>query len=518
MFKRRVVVPLETRFAQAVLERSPDGFLLMQNGYFTLCNAAAERVYQRTRQEIIGATPGSLAAPRQADGRPSDVHVAERLAEAQRQGFSRFEWLNLDRQGQPLRMLVTLTPVEMDGSDALMIQVQSQAETSAVVDALRDGLERLAGGDLDCRLTRAFRQDYECLRTAFNSAVDAMAGAMRSVGGIAEQVSNGSAEILAGSEDLSTRTEQQAAAVEEAAAALRQINESVQKSVQEAGHASAMVQTTLDEARQSGEVVGRAIDAMAAIEKSSQEIAEIVGVIDAIAFQTNLLALNAGVEAARAGDAGKGFAVVASEVRALAQRAGDAARDIRARIGSSTEQVSSGVGLVTATGDALERIAASVSEINDVMRRISGTSTQQAETLGQINATVRDVDSITQQNAAMAEEATATARNLADQAGVMARELGKFRFAAGQAAPAPTTAPRAPTPDPVPAPTPVAAPVAVPVRAAAPPPLPTPVPSAPPPAAAAPVAPPAAPPRPRPAPAPRSAGNTALSEDDWSEF
>ena len=504
MFKRRVVVPLETRFAQAVFEHAADGFLLLQNGRFTLCNAAAERVYQRTLHEIIGATPDALAAPRQADGRPSSEHVGERLAEAQRNGFARFEWLNVDRNGQPLRMLVTLTPIQIDGGDALMIQVQSQAETSAVVDALREGLERLAGGDLDCRLTRAFRQDYECLRTSFNAAVDAMAGAMRSVGGIAEQVANGSSEILAGSEDLSTRTEQQAAAVEEAAAALRQINESVQKSAQEAGHASTMVQTTLDEARQSGDVVGRAIEAMAAIEKSSQEISEIVGVIDAIAFQTNLLALNAGVEAARAGDAGKGFAVVASEVRALAQRAGDAARDIRARIGSSTEQVSNGVGLVTATGDALERIAASVGEINDVMQRITGTSSEQAGALGQINATVRDVDSITQQNAAMAEQATATARNLADQAGVMARELGKFRFGGGQGMARAAVAPRAAAPTPVSAPTPPPAPVR-----AAPPPVAAPV-------AAMPA--PASPPRPKPAPTPRSVGNAALSEDDWSEF
>ncbi|MFD2782482.1 PAS domain-containing protein [Novosphingobium pokkalii] len=128
-----------------MFEHAADGFLLLQNGRFTLCNAAAERVYQRTRHEIIGATPDALAAPRQADGRPSSEHVGERLAEAQRNGFARFEWLNVDRNGQPLRMLVTLTPIQIDGGDALMIQVQSQAETSAVVDALREGLERLAG-------------------------------------------------------------------------------------------------------------------------------------------------------------------------------------------------------------------------------------------------------------------------------------------------------------------------------------------------------------------------------------
>lgn len=486
MFKRRVVVPLEVQFAQALLERSPDGYLLMQAGRFTVCNAAAERVYQRTRSEIIGFTPGDLSAPIQPDGRPSAVHVAERMQEAMRQGYARFEWVNLDRKGQALRMLVTLTPIEIAGEEALIIQVQSQADTSAVVDALREGLEKLAGGDLTSRLTQAFRQDYECLRTAFNAAVDAMAGALQAVGGIAHQVASGSAEIRAGSEDLSARTEQQAASVEEAAAALRQINDSVQNSAQEAGHASAMVETTLDEARQSREVVGRAIDAMAAIERSSQEIAEIVGVIDAIAFQTNLLALNAGVEAARAGDAGKGFAVVASEVRALAQRAGDAARDIRSRIASSTEQVSSGVGLVTATGDALERIASSVGEVTEAMRRINGTAGVQAEMLGQINSTVRDVDSITQQNAAMAEQATATARSLADQAEGMTRELGKFHFGR---TPSHSVAP-------ISAPTPKRPATLTP----------------PPPAAAAPM------PQPRPTPSPRSNGSAALAADDWSEF
>ena len=265
------------------------------------------------------------------------------------------------------------------------------------------------------------------LKSDTNATVERLRSIVGNIQESTEAINTASQEIAAGNSNLSSRTEQQAAAVEEAVAALRQMTDSVQGSADEANHANAVVDSALAEARQSGSVVGRAVEAMAAIESSSEEIAEIVSVIDGIAFQTNLLALNAGVEAARAGDAGRGFAVVASEVRALAQRAGDAAKDIRARIGASTVQVTSGVTLVTETGHALERIASSVGEISDVMGRIASTASTQVGTLMQINASVANMDAMTQQNAAMAEEATATARNLADLASRLNSDLSRFQ-------------------------------------------------------------------------------------------
>jgi methyl-accepting chemotaxis protein len=195
------------------------------------------------------------------------------------------------------------------------------------------------------------------------------------------------------------------------------------------------------EAEHSGEVVGRAIQAMSGIERASAEISEIISVIDGIAFQTNLLALNAGVEAARAGDAGKGFAVVASEVRALAQRSADAAKDVKARITASSEQVDAGVALVSETGEALQRIIVSIGEVNGLVADIATSAEQQATGLQQVNTAVAEMDGVTQQNAAMVEEATAASRSLAAEADALARQIARFQLGDGPGATARPTNP-----------------------------------------------------------------------------
>jgi methyl-accepting chemotaxis protein len=196
--------------------------------------------------------------------------------------------------------------------------------------------------------------------------------------------------------------------------------------------ANAIVEGTRQQAEQSSEVVLRTVEAMAAIESSSREITDIIGVIDAIAFQTNLLALNAGVEAARAGDAGRGFAVVASEVRALAQRSADAAKDIKGRIQGSATQVSNGVALVTQTGDALTRIAEGVGEISGMVGGIATSTSEQARRIAQANAAVGAMGTLTQSNAAMSEEASAAARGLAQQSDGLMHELRQFRLEPGR--------------------------------------------------------------------------------------
>jgi methyl-accepting chemotaxis protein len=172
---------------------------------------------------------------------------------------------------------------------------------------------------------------------------------------------------------------------------------------------------------------------MGEIERSAQSISQIIGVIDEIAFQTNLLALNAGVEAARAGDAGKGFAVVASEVRALAQRSGEAAKEIKALISASSEQVATGVTLVGETGEALRRIASQVTAISRLISEMASSSTEQATGIEQVNVAVTNMDQMTQQNAAMVEESTAATRALADEGRVLARTMGVFRVGGAQA-------------------------------------------------------------------------------------
>lgn len=297
-----------------------------------------------------------------------------------------------------------------------------------VVASLGEGLDRLAGNDLSYRIVTDFPADTDRLRQDYNRAMAAVADALRAVAMVSENIHGGAFDISRASDDLSQRTEQQAASLQETAAAMDEITAMVRQSATGAAQAKTIVAQARDEAEQSGVVVNRAIEAMDAIERASNEIGDIISVIDGIAFQTNLLALNAGVEAARAGDAGKGFAVVANEVRALAQRSADAARDVKLRITASGEQVSAGVALVNETGDALSRIVDRIGEVSTLVHGIATSSGQQAGGLQQVNAAVSEMDSVTQRNAAMVEQVTAAARTLAGHADQLAAQVGRFNL------------------------------------------------------------------------------------------
>jgi methyl-accepting chemotaxis protein len=433
MFRKSAPLSLETRLAQAIFAHSPDGMALIQNGVFTACNDAAATLYDRTRDQIIGRTPVDFSAATQADGRPSGAHVQEKLQKAQTEGFARFEWLNIDRHGQPVRLMVTLLPAPIDSGQDVIVLLQSMAEVATVVDQLGQGLQELSQGNLACHLTQPFRADYEGLRHSFNRTVDAMAASMDKVLMTAHQVSAGADEIERAAHDLSQRTEQQAMKVESTVAALHDVSQAMVNTSQAATRANQLVGEAQRRASTSSDVVLRTVDAMAAIETSSHEISDIVSVIDGIAFQTNLLALNAGVEAARAGDAGRGFAVVASEVRALAQRSADAAKDIKTRIQGSAAQVGNGVALVKETGTALTRIAEGIAEISTVMSTIATDAQDQTTRLQDVNSAVQQIDTITQSNAAMSEEASAAARGLAQQSSSLMQELAHFRRSAPRA-------------------------------------------------------------------------------------
>jgi methyl-accepting chemotaxis protein len=306
-------------------------------------------------------------------------------------------------------------------------------EQAAVVSDLAAGLERLSAGVLTSRLERPFAPAYEKLRTDFNAAMGQLQEAIRLVAANAVAIRSGSSEISQASDDLSRRTEQQAASLEETAAALDEITATVRRTADGAGRARDAVGAARADAEQSGAVVRDAVAAMSEIEGSAQKISQIIGVIDEIAFQTNLLALNAGVEAARAGDAGRGFAVVASEVRALAQRSAAAAKEIKDLIMASSQQVDRGVGLVGETGKVLQRIAGQVTEISGVVTDIAASAQEQASGLMQVNTAINQMDQVTQQNAAMVEEATAASRALSNEAEAMARQVSRFEL--GETAP-----------------------------------------------------------------------------------
>jgi methyl-accepting chemotaxis protein len=333
------------------------------------------------------------------------------------------ERLRLEREAEASRSLSEKERLERERSQAAEAE-----EVRFAVDSVGQALRQLADGKLGFRIDHAFAARLDQVRIDFNDAVGKLEDAMRRVGQNAQAIAAGSSQIRAAAGDLSKRTEQQAASVEETAAALEEITTTVTDSSRRADEAGRLVQATRQSAERSGVIVSRAVDAMHAIETSSNEISSIIGVIDEIAFQTNLLALNAGVEAARAGDAGKGFAVVAQEVRELAQRSASAAKEIKALIVKSGEQVKSGVDLVTETGKALQEIVGQVQDVSINVSAIVEGAREQATGLKEINTAVTAMDQGTQQNAAMVEESTAASHSLAREAEALFELIGRFEL------------------------------------------------------------------------------------------
>lgn len=299
-------------------------------------------------------------------------------------------------------------------------------EQTTVVDALANGLERLAAGDLTSEVTEPFPGAYEKLRSDFNAAVERLRDALQRVSSTTHSIRSNASEIGSTSDDLARRAQQQAANLEETAAALEEVTKTMKRSAADGKQASGVAAQAREDAERSGGVVDRAVAAMGEIESSAHQIARIIGVIDEIAFQTNLLALNAGVEAARAGEAGRGFAVVAQEVRALAQRSADAAKEIKALITSSSAQVGSGVELVGETGQALRAIIGQIAEISGLIAEMAGSSEEQAAGLYQINTAINQMDHVTQHTAAMVEAATAANHTLANETSELARLIDGF--------------------------------------------------------------------------------------------
>ncbi|WP_430761511.1 methyl-accepting chemotaxis protein [Rhizobium sp. BR 315] len=297
----------------------------------------------------------------------------------------------------------------------------SIAETRRVIAAVADG-------DLTEAMRGEFQGAFGELKDNVNATMANLHSVLGEVSGAIDTINSNAGEMRIASDSLSKRTEQQAASLEETSSALEEITVAVRNSTARALEASHMVDEARKSTEQSSSVVREAVAAMGRIEQASGEIGQIINVIDEIAFQTNLLALNAGVEAARAGDAGKGFAVVAQEVRELAQRSANAAKDIKALINRSSEEVSTGVKLVTATGSALATIESHVLKVNEHVHSISTAAREQSTGLSEVSIAVNQMDQATQQNAAMVEESTAATSGLADQVTTLRELVARFKL------------------------------------------------------------------------------------------
>ncbi|ARP86622.1 methyl-accepting chemotaxis protein [Bordetella genomosp. 9] len=300
--------------------------------------------------------------------------------------------------------------------------------------------DRIAGGDLTQRIQVGAKNEIGMLFQALKRMQDSLARTVSAVRSGVHEIHGGAREISAGNQDLSSRTEQQAASLEETAASMEELASTVRQNADNARQANQMAVEASEVARRGGEAVSHVVDTMRGISDSSQRIAEIVSVIDGIAFQTNILALNAAVEAARAGEQGKGFAVVASEVRALAQRSGQAAKEIKSLIDDSSGKVSVGSAQVERAGATMQEIVASVRRVSDIVAEIAAASEEQSTGIGQVNQAVSQMDAATQQNAALVEQAAAAASSLEDQASRLQEAVAIFRLSTGDVIDAPAPA------------------------------------------------------------------------------
>ncbi|MCT2401862.1 methyl-accepting chemotaxis protein [Novosphingobium mangrovi (ex Huang et al. 2023)] len=310
--------------------------------------------------------------------------------------------------------------------DAAIAKAEAEANQHRAVEKIGHHLEKLSRGDLSDRLD-SMPAGYEALRTNFNAALEGLETAMQTVRENTINVSDASHEIRNASDDLAQRSERQAASLEAIASALAEVTEAIRSTALDAREANNVVTEASTQAQRSGEIVHRAVRSMDEIRSASSSVHEVIAVIDSISFQTNLLALNAGVEAARAGQAGKGFAVVAEEVRALSLRSSEAAKEVNEQVNALVGQVTTGVEAVSEAGELLERIASMIHEIRTIMTNIAGSAERQASSVTEISSRATGLEEMTQQNAAMAEEATAASSNLASNASVLMSEVSRFQ-------------------------------------------------------------------------------------------
>jgi len=386
---------------QTQISVGPRTFQLIAN---PVTNPAGQRIgtvvewRDRTAEVAVEREFGTIVA---AAGRGD---FSQRLATADKQGF----FLQL-----------------AEGINALI-----EISASSLND-IAQMLSALANGDLSLRITADYQGLFERLKNDSNATAAQLNRIVGEILHATEAINGAASEIASGNDDLSARTEAQAASLEETVSAMHQLTTTVKQNAENAAHANQLTADASKIATRGGEVVGKVVETMDSISQSSRKIVDIISVIDGIAFQTNILALNAAVEAARAGEQGRGFAVVASEVRSLSQRSASAAREIKELITDSVGKIEAGAALVGTAGQTMNDILSSIRHVNEIMSQIRSASAEQSAGIEQVNQSITQLDEVTQQNAALVEEASAAAKSLADQSTTLKTSVAIFRIDGG---------------------------------------------------------------------------------------
>ncbi len=411
--------------SQAVIEFDMDGTIRQANENFL-------SVMGYRAEEIVGRHHSLFVEPALRDS-----PEYEAFWEALRRGeFSVSEFRRIGKGGKEVWIQASYNPIrDLNGRPFKVVKyatdITAQKQLQLTVDNILKETTRvmthMAQGELGERMAGEYSGEFAVLRDAVHGCAENLQNMVLEIREAAETIGSASSEISKGNLDLSTRTEEQATSLEQTAASVEQLASTVKQTADNARAADQLSAGTRELAEKGGSVVGDAVGAMGEIEVASKKIADIIGVIDEIAFQTNLLALNAAVEAARAGEQGRGFAVVASEVRNLAQRSAVAAKEIKGLINDSVEKVEEGSRLVVGSGNTLQDIVGSVGKVSDVVAEISTASQEQAAGIDQVNEAVSHIDEMTQQNAALVEQAAAAAESMDQQTENLRRLIEFFK-------------------------------------------------------------------------------------------
>lgn len=420
--------------SQAVIEFSVDGVVLNANDNFL-------NVLGYSLADIKGKHHGMFVEPSYRQSVEYKMFW-ERLGRGE---YDAGQYKRIARGGKEIWIQASYNPIMDANNKPLKVvkyatditeQVNNASAMKLAVDQVQEVVKAAVDGDLTQRIPLEGKTDLlEILCSGINSLIDNMADIVSQIKTAADEISTGANEISSGNSDLSARTEQQAANLEETASSMEELTSTVKLNADNAKEANQLAEKASMVAVGGGELIQQVVTTMSSINESSQKIADIIGVIDGIAFQTNILALNAAVEAARAGDQGRGFAVVASEVRTLAQRSANAAKDIKGLISDSVRKIESGNTLVGKSGETMKEIVSAIKRVNDIMSEIASASAEQSTGIEEVSNAISQMDEMTQQNAALVEEAAAAAESLQSQANQLSQRVSIFRVDEYEAAP-----------------------------------------------------------------------------------